>query len=54
MFVVAIDAFPSQACTVTGSTPRASHKRALDGRRHGRITRDVEVHEGQALGTGER
>ena len=33
MFVVAIDACPSQACTVTGSTPRASHKHAAVCRR---------------------
>ena len=33
MFVVAIEACPSQACTVTGSTPRASHRHAAVCRR---------------------
>ena len=33
MFVVAIEACPSQACTVTGSTPRASHRHAAVWRR---------------------
>ena len=33
MFVVAIDACPIQAWTVTGSTPRASHRQAAVCRR---------------------
>ena len=33
MFVVVIEACPSQVCTVTGSTPRASHRHAAVWRR---------------------
>ncbi len=35
MFVVAIDACPIHACTVTGSTPRANHRHAAVCTDHG-------------------